>query len=132
MTCTDRSARRTPFLAAILLAASAFSLPAQAQQRSLDCLIAGNLNTFGIDSAGTIDMAAGQSCNLFLRMRGVLESAAIMQRPKNGTLKMVGAANAIYTPKPGFRGTDEFAFTFKGSNQRVTGTSNVRIIANVN
>lgn len=123
--------RPSTLFAASLLTALAFALPAQAQQRSFDCKIGGGLNSFGIDSTGTIDMAQGQSCNLFLRMGGVLQSSTISQRPKNGTLKMIGLANAVYTPKKGFSGSDEFEFTFKGSNQRVAGTSRVRIIANV-
>ena len=128
---TRSASPASALLAASLLATLAVPLPATAQQQSLDCKIGGGLNSFGLDSTGTIDMAQGQSCNLYLRMAGMLQSSAISQRPKNGTLKMIGLANAVYTPKKGFSGSDEFEFTFKGSNQRVTGTSRVRIIANV-
>ena len=51
------------------------------------------------------------------------EASEISAQPKNGTLRMEGMANAIYTPKAGFTGDDEFAFTIKGRNQQVSGTS---------
>src|SRR6185295_18211785 len=88
-----------------------------------DCPVAGTPAPIGFNSQGTIDLTSGESCNLFLKTPGTIESSKITQRPKNGSLKMLGSANALYTPKPGFRGDDEFAFTLKGRTQRASGTS---------
>ena len=104
----------------------------QARQRARDCVVAGALSPFGFDSSGVINVAAGQSCNLSLSTSGTIEAAQIAERPQNGQLRMRGLSSAVYTPKAGFRGTDEFAFTITGRNQNVSGTSTVRITANVN
>lgn len=125
--------RYLPLLAAALISVTAGSSTAfaQAQQRARDCMVAGSLNPFGSNSVGTITVAAGQSCNLSLSTSGTLEASQISERPQHGTLRMEGMANAIYTPKPGFTGSDEFAFTIRGRNQNVSGTSILKIRANV-
>ena len=125
--------RYQPLFAAALVSVSALSSTAfaQAQQRARDCVVAGALNSFGTNSTGTITVNAGESCNMLLNTAGTLEASEISAQPKNGTLRMEGMANAIYTPKAGFTGDDEFAFTIKGRNQQVSGTSVLVIRANV-
>lgn len=101
----------------------------QAQQRARDCMVAGSLNPFGTNSDGFINVAAGESCNLSLRTSGTIQKSAISERPQNGALRMLSVSNAVYTPRAGFTGTDEFAFTITGRNQNVSGTSILRIKA---
>lgn len=101
----------------------------QAQQRARDCVVAGTLNPFGTNSEGFINVAAGEACNLSLSTSGTIEQSAIAERPRNGELRMVSMSNAVYTPKAGFTGTDEFAFKITGRNQNVSGTSVLTIKA---
>ena len=118
----------------VVAAAVAFTMPASPanpQSPVRDCMVAGTPVPIGFNGTGTIELSSGESCNLYLRTSGEIESAAITQRPKNGSLRMVSAANVIYTPKPGYRGSDVFAVTLKGSTQRASGTSIVKITANV-
>ena len=116
----------------VVAAAVAFTMPAtHAQSQMRDCMVAGTPVPIGFNGTGTIELNSGESCNLYLNTSGEIQSSAITQRPKNGSLKMVSAANVIYTPKPGYRGSDEFAVTLKGSTQRASGTSIVKITANV-
>jgi hypothetical protein len=118
----------------VVAAAVAFTMPAppaNAQSPVRDCMVAGTPVPIGFNGTGTIELSSGESCNLYLKTSGEIQSATITQRPKNGSLKMVSAANVIYTPKAGYRGSDEFAVTLKGSTQRASGTSIVKITANV-
>jgi hypothetical protein len=118
----------------VVVTAVAFTLPgstANAQSPVRDCMVAGTPVPIGFNGTGTIELNSGESCNLYLNTSGEIQSSAISQRPKNGSLKMVSAANVVYTPKPGYRGKDEFAVTLKGSTQRASGTSIVKITANV-
>lgn len=101
----------------------------QAQQRARDCVVAGTLHPFGTNSEGFINVAAGEACNLSLSTSGTIEESAISERPRNGELRMVSMSNAVYTPKAGFTGTDEFAFRITGRNQNVSGTSVLTIKA---
>lgn len=104
--------------------------PGQAQT-ARDCIIGGYLAPYGSNSEGSLDMSSGEACNMRLRTEGTIESARISQAPKNGRLRMDSSANAVYTPKAGFKGTDEFAFTIKGRNMITAGTSVIKIRANV-
>jgi Bacterial Ig domain len=109
------------------------ALPAsQAQSQMRDCMVSGNLAPIGFNSEGTIDLSSGESCNLLLNTSGTIDSSKISQRPKHGTLTMVSASNAVYKPKPGYKGTDEFAFTVAGRGLNNSGTSTLKIKANVN
>jgi hypothetical protein len=118
--------------AAAIIATPAFLTVNTANaQQARDCLVSGSLAPIGFNSEGSIDMNAGESCNMALNTSGTIDSAKIAQRPKNGTLRLAGAGNAVYTPKAGFRGTDEFAVTVSGRGINNSGTSTVKIRANV-
>src|SRR5262245_53209008 len=80
--------------------------PAWAQAR--DCVIVGNINPIGINSEGTIEMNAGETCKMFLTASGTIDSVRVSEAPKHGTLTMEGAGSATYKPREGFKGTDEF------------------------
>ena len=122
---------RYPIVVAAAVAAAVLAPPAHAQAQMRDCMVAGTPVPIGFNGTGTIELSSGESCNLYLNTSGEIQSSTISQRPKNGSLKMVSAANVVYTPKPGYRGSDEFAVTLKGSTQRASGTSIVKITANV-
>ena len=118
--------------AAAIVAAPAFlTVGAVQAQQTRDCVITGNLGPIGFNSEGSIELNAGESCNMFLTTSGTIDSAKISQRPKNGTLRLAGAGSAVYTPKAGFRGTDEFAVTMNGRGLNNSGTSTLKIRANV-
>lgn len=117
--------------AAIISAPAFLSIDAAQAQQPRDCLVSGSLAPIGFNSEGTIEMNAGESCNMPLHTSGTIESAKISLAPKNGTLRLAGAGNAVYTPKAGWRGTDEFAVTVVGRGINNSGTSTVKIRANV-
>jgi hypothetical protein len=94
-------------------------------------MVAGTPVPIGFNGTGTIELNAGESCNLYLNTSGEIESSAITQNPKNGSAKMISSANVVYTPKQGFRGSDVFAVTLKGNTQRSSGTSVIKITAKV-
>jgi hypothetical protein len=119
----------TAALASMLIAAA--SAPAGAQALGRDCIVSGAPSTFGINSEGTLDINSGESCNLYLRLGGTIESSRIVLRPKNGSLSMSNLSSAVYRSKAGYRGIDEFAFELKGRSMTGIGTSIVRIRANV-
>jgi hypothetical protein len=100
-------------------------------QAPRDCMVSGYLAPYGSNSEGSIDMSSGETCNLRLSTDGTIEASRISQAPKNGKLRMITSANAVYTPKAGFKGTDEFAFTIKGRSNISVGTSIVKIRATV-
>lgn len=113
---------------ALLLAATA----ASAQSAGEDCVVSAYPTTFGVDGQGTLDIASGDSCNLYLRLSGTIESSRIVQRPQHGSLSMGDMSSAVYKAKAGFKGVDEFAFELKGRSMTGVGTSVIRIRANVN
>lgn len=118
-----------PALAALLIAAT--TTLAGAQQRGADCVVSASPATFGVNSNAFLEINSGEQCNLYLRVSGTIESAKIVQRPKNGSLSMSDLSSAVYRAKPGFRGTDEFAFQVSGNSQTGKGTSVIKIRANV-
>ena len=122
---------RTLIAVAAAVAVTMLAPTANAQSQMRDCMVAGAPVPIGFNGTGTIELSSGESCNVFLNTSGTIESSRITRQPKNGSLKQASAANVIYTPKAGYRGTDEFEVTLKGSTQRASGTSVVKIKANV-
>ena len=114
---------------AVPMAIAIASDAAQAQVR--DCVIVGNINPIGIDSVGTIELNSGETCNMFLTTSGTVESSRISEQPKHGTLTMAGAGSATYKPREGYRGADEFALTITGRGPTSSGTSVLKVRANV-
>jgi hypothetical protein len=124
---------RMPAIVFAVAAASFATLVASGAARAQvrDCVIVGNIAPFGINSEGTIDMNAGETCKMHLTTSGTVENTKVSLRPKNGTLTMEGAGSASYKPKKGFKGTDEFAVTVTGRGPTSVGTSVLKVRANV-
>jgi hypothetical protein len=118
-----------PALAALLIVATTTLAEAQAQGN--DCVVSATPATFGVNSTGFLEINSGEECNLYLRVSGAIESAKIIQRPRNGSLSMSDLSSAVYKSKAGYRGVDEFAFQVSGNSQTGKGTSVIRIRATV-
>ena len=59
-----------------------------------------------------------------------MHRAEIVQRPSNGTVRVGGGDSITYTSKPGFVGSDAFAYARRGlsrGNQPVTRTIHVAV-----
>lgn len=126
--------RTTAMAATVVLAAllgAATTTFAEAQSGGRDCIVSATPATFGVNSTGVLDINSGDSCNLYLRVSGTIESAKIVQRPKNGSLSMNDVSSAVYKSKAGYRGVDEFAFQVSGNSMTGKGTSVIKIRANV-
>ena len=85
----------------------------------------------------TVDgiMAArnGKPCTIrFGSSPGPMHSAAIMQRPSNGVVKVGTMGGIIYTSKPGFVGGDTFVYARRGLTTRSQpATRTVRVAVTV-
>ena len=80
------------------------------------------------DSVSTTGMlSGGRDCMHRFRSRATLQmtSGAIVSRPRNGTLSEVGALQFKYAPKPGFKGTDQYAIRICGRGVTGSGCSTV-------
>jgi hypothetical protein len=106
--------------------------PAVAQSGGEDCVMSAYPTTFGVDGQASLDIASGNSCNLYLSLSGTIESSRIVQSPQHGSLSMSNPSSAVYKAKAGYKGVDEFAFELKGRSMTGAGTSIIRIRANVN
>lgn len=75
---------------------------------------------FNGDSAeleGPMTVSAGKGCRFGLNgIPGAIEEAKIIQQPKIGRAGVQGL-NPYYIAKPGYKGPDEFAYVFTGTNR---------------
>jgi hypothetical protein len=82
---------------------------------------------------GAMAAPSGKPCRIkFLSSSGPMQGVEIVQRPSNGTVRVGGADSVTYTSRPGFVGSDSFAYARRGlsrGNQPVTRT--VRVAATV-
>jgi len=81
---------------------------------------------FVMGQPGRISMTvSGEPCRISLQAGGQsrYESLEIVQRPRGGRLVADGRTGAIYTPRPGFSGSDRFVFAVTGTSSIGSGTS---------
>lgn len=81
---------------------------------------------FVMGQPGRISMTvSGEPCRISLQAGGQsrYESLEIVQRPRGGRLVADGRTGVIYTPRPGFSGSDRFVFAVTGTSSIGSGTS---------
>jgi hypothetical protein len=114
---------RHPFRAATLtLAALAVTTSAACAR----CNVAAR--PFVMGQPGHIAMSvSGEPCRISLQAGGQsrYDSLDIVERPRGGRLVADGRTGVVYTPYPGFIGTDRFVFAVTGTSSIGSGTSDL-------
>src|SRR4051794_19483882 len=123
-----RVSKATITAAVILAVASA--VPPAARAAS-ECPVAGNLSTWGINSAGVFNVASGAACLFPLRLEGVIAPSSIVLAPEHGTLQQLNDSTFEYTSAAGYIGADTFAVQATGKGPTATGTSVITLTATV-
>ena len=81
------------------------------------CRVGGFIFAWGSDTSANMLVTGGSTCAINLRAgsRSAFESIRINSRPAHGTAGSSGSYSVAYRPTPGFRGTDSFTFTVRGT-----------------
>lgn len=114
--------------ACLSLTAAASLLVAAASDASALCNIAAR--PFVMGQPGRISMTvSGEPCRISLQAGGQsrYESLHIVERPRGGRLVADGRTGVIYTPRPGFAGSDRFVFAVTGTSSIGSGTSELYV-----
>ncbi|MCB8823094.1 hypothetical protein [Microvirga rosea] len=67
-----------------------------------------------IDTESHMVVSSGSACGMNITLPGAINDIKIIQKPKSGIAGIRGSA-VFYAPKPGFKGRDEFAYTYEGT-----------------
>lgn len=118
----------TIFFLMLLLAPCALTTGAAAQAQ---CQIEGFPAEWGIDSSGEFVIGSGGSCQISIPIGGQIQASNMLQRPSHGRLQQVDMATYVYISEGGFRGRDTFAIRMTGSGPTSSGTSTIRLTADV-
>ena len=91
---------------------------------------------FGNNSVASAVADNSQQCTLHVRTgRGSTFTAfGVTQQAKHGSVSWNGSlmqSALIYTPKSGYRGADDFAFSVTGTGTTASGTSQIAVTMNV-
>jgi hypothetical protein len=96
-----------------------------------DCSASVTLADWGENSTGDIDIAAGGSCLVPIRIRGTVSSSEILQKPSHGKLKKINIATYEYKAKARYKGKDTFAIKATGQGPTASGTSVITLHATI-
>ena len=96
-----------------------------------DCPKLIELADWGENSTGDISVAAGQSCQFPLTIRGTVNSSEIFKKPAYGKLKKVNATTYEYKAKARYKGNDTFAIKATGQGPTASGTSVITVNATI-
>jgi hypothetical protein len=105
-----------------LLAGAACLVSASPARAASECSMSATLADWGEKAAGYITVAPRESCQLPIKMPGTITSSDISQKPGRGKLKKVNASTYQYTAKKA-KGSDTFAITATGKDEKASGTS---------
>ena len=81
------------------------------------------LADWGEKSTGYMTVAPKESCQFPIKMPGAIGSSDISQKPGYGKLKKINASTYQYTAKARYKGSDAFAITATGKDEKASGTS---------
>jgi hypothetical protein len=111
-------------IAAFILVVGAQSLlSASVARAESECSMSATLADWGEKSTGYIDVAPKESCRVPIKMPGTIGSSEISQKPGRGKLKKINASTYQYTAKARYKGSDSFAITATGKDEKASGTS---------
>jgi hypothetical protein len=69
----------------------------------------------------------GGSCQFPIKLPGTISSSEISQKPERGKLKKVNTSTYQYTAKARYKGSDTFAITATGKDEKASGTSVISV-----
>ena len=110
-------------LATILVVGAICLAPSPFAAAASECSMSVTLANWGEKSIGSIAIAPKESCQFPIRMPGTITSSEISQKPSRGKLKKVDTSTYRYTSKARYKGTDAFAITAVGKDEKTSGTS---------
>ncbi len=112
------SIRTTRLIKFIALALAATASGVAAAPAAPECSMSATLADWGENSTGDIDIAAGQSCQIPIGIRGTVTTSAIAQKPAGGKLKKINASTFEYKAKAKYKGSDTLCHQGDGSGGR--------------
>ena len=110
-------------VATIFVVGATCLAPAPYVLAASDCSMSATLASWGEKSTGSISVAPKESCQFPIRLPGTISSSEISQKPSRGKLKKVNTSTYQYTARARYRGTDTFAITAVGKDEKASGTS---------
>jgi hypothetical protein len=114
-------------VATVFVVGAACLAPAAFAAAASECSISMTLANWGEKSTGAIAIAPKESCQFPIKLPGTISSSEISQKPSRGKLKKINASTYQYTAKARYRGTDAFAITATGKDEKTSGTSVISI-----
>ena len=118
-----RCAKSAAVAIVIVLGGVPCLVPADFAVAASECSMSVTLANWGEKSSGSITIAPKGSCQFPIRLPGTISSSEISLKPSRGKLKKVNTSTYQYTAKAGYRGTDAFAITATGRDEKTSGTS---------
>ncbi|MGY3692826.1 hypothetical protein ACVIGA_002906 [Bradyrhizobium sp. USDA 3240] len=106
-------------------------MPASSAQAVPECSMSVTLADWGENSTGDIDLAAGESCQIPIGIRGTVTDSSISQKPAYGKLKKINASTFEYRAKAKYKGSDTFAIKATGQGPKASGTSVITVHATI-
>jgi hypothetical protein len=98
-------------------------LSASSARAASDCSISVTLVDLGTNSTAYITVAPGESCQFPIKLPGTVISSDISHKPVRGKLKKINISTYQYTAKARYKGSDTFAITAAGRDEKASGTS---------
>jgi hypothetical protein len=96
-----------------------------------DCPKLIELADWGENLTGDISVAAGQSCQFPITIRGTVSSSEISRKPAYGKLKKLNATTYEYKAKARYKGNDTFTIKATGQGPTTSGTSVITVNATI-
>lgn len=110
-----------------ILVIGAYSVSAFSAEAANECSMSATLASWGEKSTGFITIAPKESCQFPLKLPGTITSSEISQKPGRGKLKKIDTSTYQYSAKARFKGTDTFAITATGRDEKTSGTSTISV-----
>ena len=120
---------RLAALTLIVGAAGAISAPPALS--APECPMLTELADWGETPTGDVGVAAGQSCQFSIKMRGTVNGSEILQKPARGKLKKLTATSYEYRAKARYKGSDTFSIKATGQGPAASGTSIITVHATI-
>jgi hypothetical protein len=115
----------------VALALVAGCIPAAPASAASECAMLIELADWGENPTGDVSLAAGESCQFSIKMRGTVASSDILQKPARGKLKKLTATSYEYKAKAKYKGNDTFSIKATGKGPTTSGTSVITVNATI-
>ena len=88
---------------------------------------------FGSNTSTEMQVTSGTPCPIPLRTGGqsTFSAVTVSAPARNGTARSNGVSGVVYQSKPGYKGSDSFAFTVSGSGPGGSGKSTITVTVTV-